>query len=158
MKFVFTFTKDQDASEEIVQNLFVKLWENRQSLQINTSLRSYLLKIAQNTSLDWIRHSKIIERHRLFTLDNAILMENDIENYIFQSELEQILEHAVNDLPNGILEVFKMSRIEGLKYYEIAEKLNVSVRTVEDRIHKALILLRKKLKDYMVLFISAIII
>jgi RNA polymerase sigma-70 factor (family 1) len=148
--FSVTFTKDIDNSEEIVQNIFVEFWENRDTINVNTSLKSYLLKTVQNKCLDLIRHLKIREKYSNKVIENSALTENDTENYILRSELEQNIDQVLSQLPEEIAEAFRMNRFDGLKYQEIAEKQNVSVRTIEVRIGKALNLLRKLLKDFLV--------
>jgi len=153
VRFSFRFTKNSDASEELVQELFVKLWEERKLLTFHTSLKSYLLKSAQNRSIDWLRHLNIKKKYASEILDNPILSENDIENYILHSELESNLFRALNKIPAPNAEVFRMSRNESLNYNEIAQKLDVSVRTVEVRMAKALSLLREELIDFLLLTI-----
>ncbi len=113
------------------------------------SLKSILLKTIQNKCIDWHRHKKIINNHSTFIIDNSPLYEYDIDNYILRSELEGRIEKAMANLPEKFKEAFEMNRFEGLKYQEIATKLNVSVRTVEVRISKALELLRKSLIDFL---------
>jgi len=153
VRFSFRFTKNSDTSEEIVQELFVKLWEERNSLTLHSSLKSYLLKSVQNRSIDWLRHLKIQYKYASDVLDNPILSENDIENYILHSELELNLFRALNKIPAQNAEVFRLSRIESLNHHEIAQKLGVSVRTVEVRMAKALSLLREELIDFLLLTI-----
>jgi len=153
VRFSFSFTKNSDESEEIVQEAFIKLWEDRNSLIIHNSLKSFLLKSVQNRSIDWLRHSNIRNKYVSVVLDNPILTENDTENYVFYSELESNFNLAMKKVPIEYSEVFRMSRIEALGYQEIAQKLGVSVRTVEVRIGKALCLLREELKDFMILVI-----
>jgi len=149
VRFSFSITKNTDASEELVQDVFLKLWENRVSLIIHSSLRSYLLKTVQNASIDWLRHTNIKNKYASLVLQYPELLENDTENYIFQSELESDLLAALKKIPTPYSEAFSMSRVEALNYNQIAEKLGVSVRTVEVRIGKALSLLREELKDYL---------
>jgi len=148
--FANIYLKDKDISEELVQDVFVKLWEERQSITITSSLKSYLLKSVQNKSLDWIRHLKIRQQHNQETISSAALFDFDTENYVLYSELENRIEKIIEQLPVEIAEAYNLNRIEGLKYHEIAEKLNVSQRTVEVRIGKALQILRIELKDYLI--------
>jgi RNA polymerase sigma-70 factor, Bacteroides expansion family 1 len=148
--FACIFTKNLDISEEIVQNIFVKFWEDRELLTINTSLKSFLLRAVRNRSIDWLRHLKIRDKYSADILETSSDFENDVENYVFASELEHQIEKALTKLPEEISNVFRMNRYDGLKYHEIAEKLNVSVRTIEVRIGKALHLLREHLKDFLV--------
>jgi RNA polymerase sigma-70 factor (family 1) len=149
VKFSYSITKSTDASEELVQDVFLKLWETRVSLIIHSSLRSYLLKTVQNSSIDWLRHASIKNKYASLVLEHPALLENDTENYIFQSELESDLLAALKKIPASYAEAFRMSRVDALNYSQIAEKLGVSVRTVEVRIGKALSLLREELKDYL---------
>jgi RNA polymerase sigma-70 factor (family 1) len=148
--FSTTFTKDIDSAEEIVQNIFVEFWENRCDYTINTSLKSYLLKTVQNKCIDWIRHMKIRQKYNDNVVENTVIIENDTENYILRSELEYNIDLALSQLPVEVAEAFRLNRYDGLKYHEIAKEQNVSVRTIEVRIGKALNLLRKLLKDFLV--------
>ena len=104
----------------------------------------------QNRSIDWLRHLKICDQYNVYADRHFRLMENNTENYILFSELETNLEKALNLLPPEISLAFRMNRQEGLTQIEIAERQNVSVRTIEVRIGKALILLREQLKDYLI--------
>lgn len=147
--FALSFTHEPDTAEEIVQETFVKLWEEHLNLKINESLKSYLLKSVQNRCIDWFRHKKVRQIHMNEVINNSVLFEYDTDNYMLRSELEGQIKKALLLIPDDYKEAFQMNRDEGLKYQEIAEKLNVSVRTIEVRISKALHLLREQLKDYL---------
>lgn len=150
VQFAGTFIQDLDTCEEIVQDAFVYFWENRLSLAIHTSLKSYLLKMVQNRCIDWLRHLKIRDQYNAYADLHLCLIENDAENYILCSELEADLEKALCRLPPEISLAFRLNRYEGLTYHEIADRQNVSVRTIEVRMSKALNMLRGYLKDYLV--------
>jgi len=147
--FAYSFIHELADAEDIVQDTFVKLWEDHEKLNVTVSLKSILLKTIQNKCIDWHRHRKIVNNHSTYIIDNSPLYEYDIDNYVLRSELEGRIEKAISDLPEKFKESFQMNRFEGLKYQEIAAKLNVSVRTVEVRISKALELLRKSLIDFL---------
>jgi RNA polymerase sigma-70 factor (family 1) len=147
--FACSFTHELSSAEDIVQNTFVKLWEDHEKLNVTFSLRSILLKTIQNKCIDWHRHRKIVNNSSTYIIDNSPLYEYDTDNYVLRSELEERIEKAIVNLPEKFKEAFEMNRIEGLKYQEIAAKLNVSIRTVEVRISKALELLRKSLVDFL---------
>lgn len=151
VRFSFGITRNADASEEIVQDVFLKLWESRNALEIHSSLKSFLLKSVQNRSIDSLRHTSITHKYASLVLDHPTLSENDTENYILFSELENKFDHALSKIPAEYAKVFRMSRIETLSYHEIAGKLGISVRTVEVRIGKALSLLREELKEFLIL-------
>ncbi len=148
--FSFGLTRNSELSEEIVQDVFLLLWETRKKIVIHNSLKSFLLKSVQNRSIDQLRHLKITSKYASLLLEHARLSENDIDKYILFSELEQKYSEALVKLPPTIAETFRMSRIEYLNYHEIANKLNVSIRTVEVRVSKALSFLREELKDYLI--------
>lgn len=147
--FAYSFTHDLSSAEDIVQDTFVKLWEEHGKLNVTVSLKSILLKIIQNKCIDWHRHKKIVNNHSAYIIANSPLYEYDTDNYVLRSELNWRIEKAIFNLPEKFKETFQMNRFEGLKYQEIATKLNVSVRTVEVRIGKALELLRKSLIDFL---------
>lgn len=154
VQFAGTFIQDMDTCEEIVQDTFVCFWESRLSLNIHTSLKSYLLKMVQNRCIDWLRHLKIRDQYNTYVDLHMCLIENDAENYILCSELEADLEKALNQLSPEVSLAFRLNRYEGLTYHEIADRQNVSVRTIEVRISKALNMLRENLKDYLITILS----
>jgi RNA polymerase sigma-70 factor (ECF subfamily) len=143
--FAYTFTKDIDSAEEIVQDMFAKLWIKHTDLKIKESFKSYILKTVQNQCLDAIRHKNVKDRFSE-NLQDMQLTSNDTENYIFYSDLKQHLDAILAQMPENIATTFCLSRFEGLKYHEIAQQMQVSVRTVEVRMSEALQILEKKLK------------
>jgi len=147
--FAYSFTREQYSAEDIVQDTFVKLWEDHEKLNVTVSLKSILLKAIQNKCIDWHRHRKIINNHSSYIINNAPLYEYNTDNYLLRSEMEEMIEKALAQLPEKVREAYELHRFEGLKYQEIAAKLNVSIRTVEVRISKALELLRKSLIDFL---------
>lgn len=151
--FATRFTHNLNSAEEIVQDIFAKLWEEHESVKIDVSLKSYLLKLVQNKCIDWYRHKNIMRAHKDFVMEDSNKFEVDTDNYILYSELQERVDRALEMLPEQVSDAFRMNRYKGLKYYEIADILGVSVRTIEVRIGKALHLLRNCLKDYFILII-----
>lgn len=151
--FAARFTHDLNNAEEIVQDMFSKLWEEHESVKIDISLKSYLLKLVQNKCIDWYRHKIIMRAHNDFVIESSIKFEVDTDNYILYSELQERVDKALEMLPEPVSETFRMNRYKGLKYHEIADIFGVSVRTIEVRIGKALHLLRNCLKDYFIFII-----
>jgi RNA polymerase sigma-70 factor (ECF subfamily) len=147
--FAFSLTREMTISEEIVQETFVRLWEDHTDLEVKTSLKSLLLKSVQNRCIDWHRHNKIVNDHKKYFLLNNSFFEYDTDNYLTWSELNELVEAAMQKMPEKLKEAFEMNRKNGLKYQEIAENLSVSVRTVEVRISQALEFLRKELIDFL---------
>lgn len=146
--FASKFTHDIGTAEEIVQDIFVKLWEEHESVKVNSSFKSYLLKTVQNKCIDWYRHRKIIEKHNASIMMTSSQLTYDTDSYLLHSELQEQIDDALGKLPEEISEVFRMNRYQGLKYHEIADLLGVSVRTIEVRIGKALHMLRNILREY----------
>jgi RNA polymerase sigma-70 factor (ECF subfamily) len=144
--FADKIVKDTPISEDIVQSVFLKLWETRETLEIR-SLRSYFIQCVKNKCIDYLRNQHVKSRFDIQHSDlEAAITEEDLW---VKSELDHLLEVAIADLPPRCREVFWMSRYENLKIAEIADKLNISRRTVETQISKALKILRSKLVDYL---------
>lgn len=144
------FLKDMDNAEEIVQQVFVKLWEKREQTVIEGSVKSYLYKSVYNTSMNELKHRKIKENYLQMQSTNE-----HIEHPLSESnlkELERNIEKALLNLPEQCRLIFKMSRFEDLKYREIADVLNISPKTVENQMGKALRLMRENLSDYLTIF------
>lgn len=145
-----TLLNDMDESEEVVQQLFVQLWEKRETMEINTSIQSYLFRAARNTALNKIKHMKVRQQHAEEVTALSGQSEYASET-VMQNELQKQILLAIESLPEQCRLVFKLSRFEELKYAEIAEQLGISVKTVENHMGKALKIMREKLKDYLVL-------
>lgn len=151
--FAMRYTKDLSSAEEIVQDTFVRLWEDHESVNISISIKSYLLKTIQNKFIDWCRHNKIRQTHFDFILGGTLQSESDTDGYLLRDELQAQIDDALAELPEEVSSAFRMNRYKGLKYTEIADLLGVSVRTIEVRIGKALHLLRDHLKDYLLIIL-----
>jgi RNA polymerase sigma-70 factor (ECF subfamily) len=146
--YVFQYFHDKNSAEEIVQDLFYKLWTKKDNLIIRTSIRAYLYKAAYNNTMLFLRENNTRKRIQLIPeeIDQNLVNEADIP--IQSDELDQIIQDTIGSMPLKIRRVYELSRLEGLKYREIAEKLSISVKTVEANMGKALKLFRKNLKDY----------
>jgi len=144
--------KNEDEAEEIVQQVFFKLWERSHNLSISGSVAAYLYRAVHNEGLNWLKHQKIKASHQLHI---AYSMKNKSEPVagMQQKELENKFRQALNELPEQCRTVFQLSRYEDMKYREIADKLEISVKTVENHMGKALKLLRTKLVEFLPLFI-----
>ena len=142
------FTANIEDAEEIVQDFFVRFWEKHQKLVPCDSLKNYFFSSVKNSSLDFLKHQKIEKKYvnEMIELSrHHLAYDTDL---FFQSELQEKLKRGVDLLPGKCREIFVMSRIQGLKNEEIAAALNISKRTVETQISKALKVLRVELKDY----------
>lgn len=139
--------KSDSAAEEIVQDFFVKLWEKRDQLIIESSVKSYFFSAIRNHCLNYIQHSKIVLKH-----EQKMLSEQEQKTSFDQSFVEiglaEKIEESIRSLPEKRQEIFRLSREEGLKYREIAEKLNLSIKTVETHMSLAIKSLRESLKNY----------
>ena len=142
------YISSQAACEDIVQNVFLKLWNDRDTIEIEGALRSYLLRSVINQCIDEIRHKNVINEHQKYFLDSMDEGDLSVEKTLLYSDLMEHLDEALKKLPDVLQQAFVMSRMNGMKYGEIAEELGVSVRTVEVRIGKALSQIRISLKDF----------
>lgn len=147
--FAGTYLPEKEVCEDIVQSIFVNLWSKRKQLQIRTSLKSFLLKSVANGCLDELRHRKIVSNYEVTSGLKDATSNLDTENWVLHSELNKLLNNAMKKLPRRYRETFELSRLQGMKYKDIAIQLNISERTVQDRIAKTLDLLRTHLKDFL---------
>ena len=149
--FATKIINDNDAAEEIVQDFFVKLWEKREQLKIETSLKNYLFRSVKNLCLNFIQHNRTKMRYAQIVISEVETNFSDESNYP-EIELSEKIEESINSLPEKRKEIFRLSRQEGLKYHEIAQKLNISIKTVETQMSMAIKTLRELLKKYNTFF------
>jgi len=153
------FLKELEASEEVVQEVLFKLWVNRANIEITTSFQSYLYRAVRNSCLNVIKHVNIREEYKTHNERIIEMEQNSYDDTVVISELQEKIRNAIDQLPVERKKVFIMSRYDGLKYQEIADKLGISIKTVENQMGSALKFLREELTDYMpwvILFFSEI--
>lgn len=146
-----TMLRDEDMAEEIVQQMFLKFWEKRELLGVQSSIKAYLYKCVHNDTLNYLKHQKIKTKYQDYASYSMNSENEPASHKVELTELETRLQEALNELPEHCRTIFQMSRFEELKYREIADQLNISIKTVENQMGKALKILRLKLADFMVL-------
>ena len=134
-----------EAAEDLLQDVFIKIWERRCQLRENTSIKSFLFTIARPAALNHLRHNQIVlkfqvERTNKVSAEQAEYLEFE------RIESQNILMRAITNLPEKSRVAFMMNRFEELTYHEIADRLNISVKTVESHMGRALRLLRESLQ------------
>ena len=154
--YAFTITRNEAEAEEIVQQVFFKLWERADSLSFSGSIASYLYRAVYNESLNHIKHLKVKTKHRMHVAYRMKNPSEAIHEKVSDKELRAKLREALSELPEQCSIIFQLSRFEDLKYREIADKLDISVKTVENQMGKALKLLRIKLADFLLLALTLI--
>jgi RNA polymerase sigma-70 factor (ECF subfamily) len=141
---------DSDIAEEVVQDMFFKMWERRDTLVINTSLGAYLSRSVTNQALNYLKYQDHARKYKEFigfkTDDNRAISPHDT---LVNLDLEKQLLSLIKSMPERRRMIFEMNRLEGLRYNDIAEKLGISVKTVEVQMSKALEFMRDRLKDYL---------
>jgi RNA polymerase sigma-70 factor (family 1) len=147
VRYAKTIVKDHDSAEEIVQDLFFRLWQDRQKIKIESSLNGYLFRAVHNRCLHWLSHSKVVDRYaQEMAMKETEKTESPVD-IIQYNELQVKIARIIEKLPERCGQIFCMNRFEGLKYTEIAEKLSISVKTVEANMGRALKEFRKVLKE-----------
>lgn len=148
------YTGERETAHGLVQDTFAKLWEGRKDLHNETNIRNYLYTITKNSCLNYLRQQEIIFRNnRDYLIPELQYRQESLESFgDSYSDVESLIEkvdEAIERLPENIRTTFKLNRFESLTYLQIADKLEISPKTVEARISKALKTLRKELKDYL---------
>lgn len=142
------YVSGTEIAREIVQDFFVKLYEKRNTISIDISIKSYLYRSVYNCCINYLNQRSLQDKH-LRNIELEKTDEENLENEINSVELQYKIYEVIEELPAKCKRIFKMNRLQGLKNDEIASTLNLSKRTVETQISKALKILRKKLADYM---------
>lgn len=150
--YAITMLKDEDVAKGMVQNIFLKLWERKSTLSFSGSIQAYLYGAVYHECLNYLRHEKVKVNHQdhiLYTMNN----KNEAGSGMELLDLGEKLQQALNELPERCRTIFQLSRFEELKYQEIANELDISIKTVEAQMGKALRILRVKLVDFLPIII-----
>ena len=154
--YAFLMVRDETAAEEIVTEVFYRLWCKQNKIRIRVSAKKYLLKSVYNVSLNYLKHIGIVKQYK----DLYIVMHREKEIFsddystsplaiLEYDELEALVNDAIDNLPDQCRQVFTMNRFKGMKYREIAEALNISLSTVKYHMSTALDTLKDKLSGYL---------
>ena len=144
-------------AEEIVQQMFIELWEHKNKINIHTSVKAYFFRMVHNDCLDFLKRSP---KHTTSDTDSVnTVFEPNFEFYdtLIEAEFGEIMEKAFTALPEQCRNIFFLNRFDGLSYREIALQLDISVKTVENQIGKALKIIREKLQGYFLAFIGILL-
>lgn len=154
MHVAYSYLNNKEDSEELVQEVFVKLWEKRKSINIDTSINAYVYNMCRNLCIDHLR-----KKSRKLSIESSISQEESLINYralsddsssaIMEKELWSQISLALEGLPDKCKQVFTKSRFEGLMNKEISEELDISIKTVENHMSKALKHMRLYLREYL---------
>jgi RNA polymerase sigma-70 factor (ECF subfamily) len=153
--YAMKFVDHREQANDLVQEVFLKLWEKKDSLSINISIQSYLFRSVYNNCVNFLEHKRTRQDYQKSARDEIKALELDYYNgeaSILQMELRDAIHDAIRQLPDEYSEVIRMSRLEGYKTKEIAEYLELPVRTVETRIYRGVKLMRKMLTDLIPVF------
>lgn len=147
-KFGYSLLKSKEETENLLQEVFLSLWEHRFNVENNASVKSFLFTVTYNSAISFLR--KKAKDNEFFKYLKSLQEPSDVPvdvalNY---RELETRLEEIINGLPQRQKEIYLMHKVEGLKYAEIAERLNLSVNTIENHMARALRTIRDKLGSY----------
>jgi RNA polymerase sigma-70 factor (ECF subfamily) len=146
--FALKYMESEEDAEEVVQDVFYHLWEKRETIRINISVKSYLLSSVRNKCLQILNHRKVKRKYgKMKSLEPDIHSDSPADDLIYSESME-IFNEALNSLPEKCRTIFKMSRFDGMKYKDIAFELSISVKTVEANISKALKEFRQYFPNY----------
>lgn len=147
LRYCSTIVDDLADAKDIVQQVFIKLWEQWDTIHITVSARAYLYKSVHNAGLNFLKHEKVKQEYvkEAIRKDRAKIDMAGMD----EKELQEKIDSAISKLPKQCERIFRLSRVDKLKYREIAATLNISEKTVENQMGKALSLLRSLLKEYL---------
>ena len=150
------YTNSPQLAEDIVHDVFYRIWEKRKNLEIHTSVKSYLFRSIHNNCIQYLRHQKVVQQHNLnqqVRLEEALIMnrlyfETGLSK-LFEKEINELVDEAIGKLPEKTRDIYLLSRKQHKNNKEIAEKLQITEKAVEYHITRALSLLREELKEYL---------
>lgn len=152
-RYALPMLGDHDEAEEVVQSVFVAIWERRDSLLITSSLKAYLYRAVHNRCLNRINQQAVQAGHREQAAAELYTDGASPTQSLLIDELGVQLQRAIRLLPEQCRRVFELSRFDELSYKEIADRLGIATKTVENQIGKALRILRTELSDYLPLLL-----
>lgn len=145
LAFSISYLKDHAEAEEMLQEVFLKLWESRSLLDPSKNIKSFLFKICINLIYDYIRKKNIKQVYIDYSLQNNTFQENNTWHEIIYNDMQNYLQLLISAMPEQRQYIYRLSKEEGLTNEEIAQRLNLSQRTVENQLYRAVLFLKNKL-------------
>lgn len=147
--FAWRYIKSVHIAEELVQEAFLSIWESREMLDSSKNIKSYLYQIVRNKALNHLKHKDVVEKYntQIDWLNSVSISQ--MHDFDEQPEFIEAAQEAIESLPDGARRIYKLHRKDGLTYKEIAEVLDISIRTVESQMSRALEKLRNNLSEYL---------
>lgn len=155
--FAQKYVKDFEAAKEIVQDAFLSLWEKRETIDMDRPVKSYLTMIIHNKCTNFLRDNRKFDQNILHIENLTEVPEYEGADSMVEEELKNKIDTAIEELPEKCRQVFVMNRYENLKYQEIADKLQISVKTVETQMSKALQHMRIRLSEYLTILLAMVL-
>ncbi|WP_109831492.1 RNA polymerase sigma-70 factor [Reichenbachiella versicolor] len=139
---------DRSEAEDVVQEVFFSYWNQKDKVEISHSVKSYLFGAVKRKCQNRLRHQMVVSKHQSELVKSPAVLSLNPEEILNNEELSKRINHCIDELPEKGRQVFRMNRYEGKKYKEIAEELNISIKTVEGHMTNALKKLRMALAEY----------
>jgi len=139
VSYSYRYTSDPSTSEDLIQEVFLYLWENADKIEVNTCIRSYLFSMARNKCLNYLKSLKLTDKAGILDMETSVLEEVAIDNFSEEeNELrDQKIQKMLMELPEKMLEIFKLRVLSGYSYKEISLEMNVSINTVKTQLQRA---------------------
>lgn len=152
LRHAFRLLNSNEEAQDVVQEVFVMLWEKRESLNDNLALSSYLYKSVRNRIFNLLSHQKVVLKYAKSFNQFVVEGYNITDDTVRENELAKIIEQEIDLLPERMREVFLLNKKHGLSYKEIGEQLDISPETAKQQVYKATKILKPKIDDFLVMF------
>jgi RNA polymerase sigma-70 factor (ECF subfamily) len=147
--FAIQYTKDTDTAREITQEAFISLWEKRDSIDLSKPVKTYLSTTVRNKCLNWLRDNKKFNKE-ILDIEGLLSDKTYVQpDRLVEAEIQERIVNAIEELPAKCREIFVLNRHENLKYQEIAVRLDISIKTVETQMSRALQHMRERLSEFL---------
>ncbi len=149
-RFAYKYVSEETGAEELVQEVFINLWQNRDTLQIHSSYEQYLYASVRNRCLNFAKRRAFLRKTHDTIQQNSPVEHDSLTEWLHYRELDAVIKQSIAALPDRCRQIFHLSRNEGFTYSEIAKQMKISEKTVENQISIALKKLRENLADHFI--------
>lgn len=151
-KHAYLFHQDYDKAQDVMQEIFIKLWEKRADIQVTSNFTAYLHSMVRRFNLNAIAHQEVERKFESYVVWQNNDSNNSVDDYLVTKELTQIIDAKIAQLPEKMRRIFTLSRDEQLSHQEISDLLQINKKTVRQQIYNALLNLKKNVKYSLLIF------